>query len=126
MVKFKGSLKNKKMRDLSKVRRRKIIVQRLTVGEDEWGNQTRTWVDWRTLWAERNSLWGQEYFAAKAVNEENTIEFIVRHVGFLEEVNTVDFRIVVDGRTYDIKNIDLLKDDGMWIKFRCLERGANG
>lgn len=118
--------KRNKMRDLGKVRRRKITIRKMTTYQDEWENQKRDWVDWRTLWAERSSLWGQEYYQAKTVNESNTVEFTVRHVAFLEEVDTVNYQIVFDGREYDITHIDHLSDDGMWIKFKCLERDSRG
>ena len=56
------------MKDVSKVLRRKIIIQKINIVEDEIGNQKQEWVDWKTVWAERNNLWGQEYYAAKSVN----------------------------------------------------------
>lgn len=114
------------MRDLGRVRRRKIAIQKQTDIEDEWGNVTKDWADWQTIWVERSSLWGKAYYAARAVNEQNTVEFTARHVAFLDEVDTVNFRVVFDGEVYDIKHIDRLKDDGQWIKFRCLEAGASG
>lgn len=144
------------MKDLAKVRRRKIVIQKKTEGFDEWENPVEAWVDWKTVWAERESLWGKEYFAARAVGEEGTIEFVIRHVGFLDELDTVNYRIVLESshhdfvsdggglisaiqpvllqkrvdRTrrveYDIKHIDRLTDDGMWVKLRCLERDDDG
>lgn len=118
-------MKSNKMRDLAKVRRRKITIRKKTVGFDEWENQVESWVEWKILWAERTALWGQEYVAAQAINQEQTIEFTVRHVGFLDELNTVDFDVLYNGKEYDIKHIDPFKDDGMWIKLRCLERGLS-
>lgn len=113
------------MRDLGRVRRRKIAIQKQTDIEDEWGNVTKDWADWQTIWVERSSLWGKAYYAARAVNEENTVEFVLRHVGFLDELNTFDYQVVFEGVAYEIKQIDHLEDDNMWIKLRCLEAGAN-
>ena len=115
-----------KMRDLRRVRRRKIVIQKLVEGEDEWGNQTTSWVDWQTVWAERSELWGQEYFAARAVGEQNTVGFVIRHAPFVEQLNTTEHRVLHQGKSYDIKHIDHLKDDGMWVKLRCLEAGSDG
>lgn len=114
-----------KMRELGRVRRRKIKIQKMTMGRDEWQNEVKYWADWREVWAERSSLWGQAYYAAKAVNEENTVEFVLRYVGFLDELNTFDYQVVFEGVAYEIEQIDHLDDDGMWIKLRCLERGVN-
>jgi len=121
-------IKSKKeaMKDVGKVLRRKIIIQKMEVVQDDIGNQKMAWVDWRPVWAERNNLWGQEYYAAKAVNEESTIVFTVRYAPFIDEMNTVDYRIKHNGKFYDIKQIDYLQYDGLWVKIKALERGADG
>lgn len=121
-------IKSKKeaMKDVGKVLRRKIVIQKLEVVQDDIGNQKTEWVDWKIVWVERNNLWGQEYYAAKAVNEENTVVFMVRHASFIDQLNNVDYRIKYDGEIYDIKQIDHLQDDGLWAKIKALERGAGG
>ncbi len=121
-------IKSKKevMKDVGKVLRRKIIIQKMEVVQDDIGNQKMEWVDWRPVWAERNNLWGQEYYAAKAVNEESTIVFMVRYAPFIDEMNTVDYRIKHNGKFYDIKQIDYLQYDGLWVKIKARERGADG
>lgn len=111
------------MKDLARVRRRKIIIQKQIITEDDIGNQIETWTDWKTLKAEKTGLWGQEYYAARAVNEEATVVFSIRYAAFVEQMDTKN-RIVYDGRAYDIKHIDRLKDGGMWVKIRALERGG--
>src|SRR5690606_41162476 len=75
-----------KMRELGKVLRHKITIQKKTTYIDEWGNQVRTWVDWKTVWAERRNLWGQAYYAAKAHEEENKVIFEVRYTPAYEEL----------------------------------------
>ena len=67
-----------------------------------------------------------KYFAARAVGEQNTVGFVIRHAPFVEQLNTTDYRVVYEGRACDIKQIDHLKDDGMWVKLRCLEAGSDG
>ena len=157
MDRLRRQAKLDKMRDLRRVRRRKIVIQKLVEGEDEWGNVVSEWTDWREFWADLESLWGQEYFAARAVNEQNTVIFVLRYALFLDQLNTTHFRVlfrpvsVYDAdpktdvayamssyqmgvvvpekqtqREYDIVHIDRLNDDGMWVKLRCQERGANG
>lgn len=94
MDRLRRQAKLDKMRDLRRVRRRKIVIQKLVEGEDEWGNVVSEWTDWRELWADRESLWGQEYFAARAVNEQNTVTFVLRYVPFLDELNMTHFRVL--------------------------------
>ncbi len=126
MDQLKRQTRRKALRDVGKVRRRKITIQKMELIEDEFLNKKKVWVDWKTLWAERSNLWGQTYFAAKAVNEENTVEFVLRYVSFLDQLNTFDYQVVFEGVAYEIRQIDHMQDDGMWIKLRCLERGVSG
>lgn len=114
------------MKDVGKVLRRKIVIQKMEIIEDEIGNQKKEWIDWKTVWAERNNLWGQEYYAARAVNEENTLVFTTRYAPFIDEINNTSYRIKFNNKTYDIKQIDYLNDDGLWVKIKALERGING
>lgn len=110
------------MKDLLKVRRRRITIQKKIDDFDEIGNPIEVWSNWKSLKAEQTSLWGQEYYAAKAVGEERTIVFTVKYVSFLDELNSVEYRIVVDGKAYDIKHIDPIQDDGMWMKIKAISR----
>ena len=50
------------------------------------------------------------------------MEFVVRYVAFLDELKTDTHRLLYDGEIYDIKHIDYLKDDGMWLKIRAVRR----
>jgi len=43
-------------------------------------------------------------------------------VAFLDELKTDTHRLVYAGDIYDIKQIDHLKDDGMWIKLRAVRQ----
>ena len=75
----------------------------------------------------RSRLWGRDYYAALAVGQEQTIEFGIRYVAFLDELKTDTHRLVYKveggaGDIYDIKQIDHLKDDGMWIKLRAVRQ----
>lgn len=119
--------KSEKMKDLRKVRRRKITIQKLTtVKKDKIGNEIREWDDWKTLWVEKNHLWGEEYYAAKTVNEEKALKLTLRYVFFLDEINTTGYRIVYNNKKYDIDNIDHINDDGMWVVIKALEGRNNG
>ncbi len=117
--------KSEVMKDLAKVRRRKIIIQKRTITEDDIGNQIEAWKDWKTLKAKKTGLWGQEYYAAKAVNEQDTIVFTVQYVAFIDAMDTVDYRVLFENKAYDIKNIDRVNDD-IWVKIKVLRSAADG
>jgi len=111
------------MRDLGRVRRRKIVIQRKVTEKNKWGDLVTEWRDWQTVWAERGSLFGRDYYAALAVGEQQTVEFGVRHVGFLDDLTTDTHRLVFEGNVYDLKQVDYLKDDGMWLILRASRQG---
>lgn len=108
--------KSEVMKDLAKVRRRKITIQKKTSDFDSIGNQIAVWKDWKTLKAEKIGLWG---------NEESTIVFTVRYVAFIDGIDTVDYRIMFEGKPYDIKNINRVNDD-IWVKIKVLRGAADG
>lgn len=118
-------MKIKAMKNVGLVRRRKIAIQKLEVLTDTIGQEYEEWVNWKELWVERNNLWGQEYYAAKSVNEENTLVFTARYVSFVDDIDSVNYRVLYNEKLYDIKHIDYLKDDGLWVKIKALERGIN-
>ena len=117
--------RKQKMKDLQTVRKHKLIIQVKTVIEDEWGNEKEQWVDWKNATAEKLELYGQEYYAAKSLGEEQTVKWKLKYVAFVEEINTVKHR-VIDIRKkdiYDIKDTDHLKDDGMWFIIKAEKSG---
>jgi SPP1 family predicted phage head-tail adaptor len=109
------------MKDISRVRRHSITIQKKTDTFDDNQNQVEKWADWKTLKAEKSALYGKEYYAAKAVGEEQAVVFTVRYVPFLDELNTVKHRLVFRGKPYDIKHIDYLPGE-TWIKIKAIER----
>ncbi len=117
--------KAEKMKDLQKVRRRKLVIQKVNgTTYDEHENEVLNWEDWKTVWAERNELFGSEYYAAKSLGEEQTLKWTVKYVTFLEDINTTDYRIIYNGKDiYDIKDTDHLQDDGMWFVIKAEKSG---
>jgi len=109
------------MKDLARVRRRSIVIQKKTDTFDAIGNPVEVWENWQSLKAEKTELYGKEYYAAATVGQEQTSVFTVRYVAFLDALNTVEYRIVYDGKHYDIKHIDHLPGE-TWMKIKALER----
>ena len=109
------------MKDLARVRRHLIVIQGKVDGFDAQQNPVECWSDWKTLKAEKTELFGDEYYAAAAVGQEQTTVFTIRHVSFVDEMNTVKHRLVYDGRAYDIKHIDHPPGEA-WVKIRAIEK----
>ena len=120
-----------KMRELGKTLRHRIVIQKRSVTKDPWGNQVEEWQDWRTVWANLQTLWGERYYAAKAVGEENTVIFELRRAPFLDELiqNVDDYRLEFlthhRGTVYTILRVDQLPGEA-WVKLTCEESKPHG
>ena len=120
-----------KMRELGKTLRHRIVIQKRSVTRDLWGNQVAEWQDWQTVWANLQTLWGERYYAAKAVGEENTVIFELRRAPFLDELirNVDDYRLEFlthhRGTVYTILRVDQLPGE-TWVKLTCEESKPYG
>lgn len=80
---------------------KRITLQRFEKIKDSEGIVTEAWNDVATVWASAEPLRGREYFAAAAVNRENTVRFRIR---YKPDVSS-DMRIKYDGRFFDIQSV---------------------
>ena len=92
--------------DIGRLNQRIIIQYKpVTLGE-EIGCQPEGWEDYHTCWAAVNTMSGSENWKSGEVIEENTVKFKIRACKKLSALNTVEYRIMFQGRYYDIKSID--------------------
>jgi SPP1 family predicted phage head-tail adaptor len=77
--------------------------------------------DYKKLWASINNLFGNEFWSAKAVQSENTVEFIVRYSKELENMDSKNYRIKFEQRLFNITFIDNIKYENRWLKIKALE-----
>lgn len=85
---------------------KRITIQQHTVTKDEEGNQQQEWITFHSCWAAVNGVSNREYWKAREQHEENNVNFRIRFCNTLKVLNKTDFRIVFDGRIYDIVFID--------------------
>lgn len=126
-----------KISDLNK----KITIQKLmgTI-QNENGFEEEQWSDFITLWASKNNLFGREFWSAKAVQEEKTVEFRIRYGKWINMIDTKNYRIRHGKKTvdnlgadgeiigtkeidviYNITFIDNVKYENTWVKIKTLE-----
>lgn len=85
---------------------RKITFRELTITQDpDTGEMIQVWADFVSVFARVDPLVGREYFAAAAVQAEDTTKFTVRYRG---DINAA-MRIAFDGKTYDITSIQNIR-----------------
>lgn len=68
-----------------------------------------------TLWAKSEFLKGQEFWAAKGVNSEHTVRFIVRYKKGIDTTMAVEY----EGKDYDIQAIMPLNNQKRYMAIHC-------
>lgn len=106
-----------KVGDLNK----RITIQRYTTIQNKNGFDIEDWEDYKTVWASANNLFGKEFYAAKATNEEKTVEFVVRYSKEVETLNSKEYRIFWNSKTFNIIFIDNIKYANKWLKIKAIE-----
>lgn len=79
------------------------------------------WEDYKTVWAGVNNLFGKEYWEAKAIQSENTIEFVIRFSKDVGILNSKEYRIVFNNKIYNITFVDNIKYQNKWLKIKAVE-----
>lgn len=99
----------------------RIIFQTLTTVTNDNGFDEEKWLDYKTVWASMNNLFGKEYYAAMAVQAEKTVEFIVRYNKDIENMDTKKYRLYWNDKIFNITYIDNIKYANTWLKIKTTE-----
>lgn len=106
------------MKDVGIVLDTKVYIEKRTVTTDDKRIQKETWNPHGEIWAQKNRLFGKEYFTAKSLGEEKTIKFKMRKGTLSNELNPVDYRMIVNENgadvIYDIIDTDPIPNS-LWI-----------
>ena len=97
--------------------RHRITFQRLVTSINPNGFEVQAWEDVTTVWAAASNLHGREFYAAAAVQAENTVEFTVR---YLPNIDT-SMRILFGGKQYNITAIDNIKYKNKYLEIKAQE-----
>jgi SPP1 family predicted phage head-tail adaptor len=100
----------------------RITLQQRTTTVSEQGFEEETWADYQTIWAAISNLHGREYYAAAAVQAENTVKFTIR---YLPGIDTA-MRILFRGKQYNITALDNIKYRNRYVEIKALEVMAGG
>lgn len=79
----------------------RITLQSRSVVQDAHGQDTITWVDIATVWAQCHSIRGREFFAAVQVQQEQTVKVRIRYRADV----TQNCRLIWNGVNHDITGV---------------------
>ena len=102
--------------------RHRIKFQIYSVRVNENGFEVEGWSDLKTVWASINNLFGREYWDAKTIQAERTVEFKVRYSKDLKDLDTKKHRIIWGNRIFDITFIDNVKYQNKFLKIKGVEK----
>lgn len=91
---------------------------------EQWDEDRETWNSkpFYQCWAAVNGLSGQEYWAAKAMQAENTVKFTIRYCKKLEQITPQGFSILFLGKRYDIEQMDHVKYGKRMMIVKAVEK----
>lgn len=86
--------------------RERVAIQSMTLTDDGYGGQSKTWTALASAWAVVTPLSGGEVFRAMQLESRVTHKFLIRYRSIFKAANTVSaYRIVFDDRYFSIKFI---------------------
>lgn len=100
---------------------KRITIQKYTTVTSENNFDEEKWIYYKSVWASINNLFGKEFYAAKAVQSENTVEFLIRYSKDLEVLDSKVYRIFWNEKIYNITFIDNIKYENRWLKIKTIE-----
>lgn len=95
-----------------------FVVQEKTTQQDDNGIEREVWVQKYKLFADGGNLYGKEYMAAKQMDNDKTIKFIIKYGPQIDE----KMRIVFNEKIFDIENIDNIRYKNELLEIRATEK----
>ena len=96
-----------------------VTFQKNTVVTDEVGNHKNTWEDYFTCHATVGTGTGTEPSDAATVNPEESMDFTTRWCSELAAVESTKYRMLTQGKIYDIVYVNPMGYKRNSLKFNC-------
>lgn len=104
----------------------KIIIQKHTSSTDSIGNSILEWIDFKTVYAKINNLYGNEYWQAVAHNQQNTVDFVIRWTKDLDILmnnkQLTEYRILFKDIFYYIESFDNIQYKNKIVKIKAVNK----
>ena len=97
-----------------------IQIEMYSTVQNENGFDEEHWKPFKKAFASINNLYGKEFWNAKAVQSEKTVEFTLRYDKHLEILDSKNYRILYNKKVYDIQFIDNKKYENTWLKIKAI------
>lgn len=95
-----------------------VRFQKNEIHEDQYGNHVASWEDYFSCYATVGTSSGSETRDV-VVNPEESLDFTCRWCSELSVVNSTEYRILAEGKTYNITYVNPMGYKNNSIKFTC-------
>ena len=121
-----GSMKQTVMKNVNSSLRHLIRIDTFTPTQQEDGSWEAEWSLFAEVWANKQNLYGSEFYAAGQVNKQETVKFTIRYMPSILETPKEKMRIISDNKYYDIDFIDNIRYENEWLEIKAIEQAFGG
>lgn len=126
MLASKNEMKRTAMKNINSSLRHFIEIETFTPTQKEDGSWETEWSIFARLWANKQNLYGSEFYAAGQVNKQETVKFTIRYMPSILETPKEKMRIISDNKYYDIDFIDNIRYENEWLEIKAIEQAVGG
>lgn len=107
--------------------RKRLVLQSRATAQDNTGQESTTWSDVATVWAQIEALSGREVMAAQAIQSQVSHRITVRYRSeFANPVAVARMRAVYNGRIFNISSCTNTDERNRTIELMAAEGLNNG
>lgn len=126
MLGNKQEMKRDAMKRINSSLRHLIRIDTFIPAQQEDGSWETEWSLFAEVWANKQNLYGSEFYAAGQVNKQETVKFTIRYMPSILETPKEKMRIISDGKYYDIDFIDNIRYENEWLEIKAIEQAFGG
>lgn len=97
----------------------KITIQKHSVNCDEIGNRKNAWQDYFTCFATVSGEMSSEKEVAGHTEENYTLSFTIRYCKKIKDISSVEYRVVMNDKVFNILNVDHMGYKKKCVKLKC-------
>lgn len=126
MLASKQEMKRTAMKSINSSLRHFIQIETFVSNQQSDGTWKEEWLPFNEIWANKQNLYGSEFYTAGQVNKQETVKFTIRYMPSILETPKEKMRIVSDNKYYDIDFIDNIRYENEWLEIKAIEQAFGG
>lgn len=101
------------------VKNKRITFLQKTVTKNEYGQQKEVWTEMdKSALAAVSTLQEKTEAGQAILQEKDTLLFKVNYIGWMKELNKIDYRIKYEGQTFEIKLLNNVREKNRELQIK--------